>query len=361
MSQEESALSHVHAKENAEHHHDETQSGKTRPDTEKNQYSAQKFNRTRRIRHKRRQTKMSKERNRHADFAQMFPTVIDEQNSQKQPQNQFTQILTATLRDACFFHILYIVSCYPKAMQKNVWEHEYRNPRLVSGSREPQSSVKDFLRFLRRERGIALENLRVLDLGCGNGKNANYIAGLDDTNSVVGIDISETALAEARANANAVGSQSAEYFLHNMGEVLPFPDDSFDIVLDVTSSNSLSEAERAIYLAETHRILKSPHLHLHSQTASGNGSPSGGYLFVRALCKDGDKNAAALLKSDPGPEKDTYIMPGLGLVERVFSREDLLATYANFDLIHLEKETHYTKFAGRSYKRNFWIAYLQKK
>ena len=87
---------------------------------------------------------------------------------------------------------------------------------------------------------------------------------------------------------------------------------------------------------------------------------------MRTLCKDGDKNAAALVESNPGREKDTYILPGVGLTERVFSREDFIAEYVNsassatFELFHLEKETHYTKFNGRSYKRNFWVAYLQK-
>jgi hypothetical protein len=59
-------------------------------------------------------------------------------------------------------------------------------------------------------------------------------------------------------------------------------------------------------------------------------------------------------------------LPGVGLTERVFSREDFIEEYANstpatsFELLHLEKETHYTKFNGRSYKRNFWVAYLRK-
>ena len=78
-------------------------------------------------------------------------------------------------------------------MQKNVWEKEYKNPKLVTGGDEPQTSVKDFLRFIRREQKVALENLRVLDLGCGNGKNANYIASLDSGNHVVDLNESQFA------------------------------------------------------------------------------------------------------------------------------------------------------------------------
>jgi len=239
-------------------------------------------------------------------------------------------------------------------MQKNVWEKEYQNPRLVTGSHEPQSSVKDFLRWLRREQKLPLENIRAIDLGCGNGKNSLYVAELDFGNKVVGIDISETALKQARFRAHElaeqekIGATQATFENRSIGEPFPFADVSFDIALDVTSSNSLSEKERAIFVGEVHRILK-----------------IGGYFFVRALCKDGDKNAAALLASNPGRETDTYILPDVGLTERVFTREDFIKTYTNqtgagFEILRLEKETHYTKFNGRSYKRNFWVVYLKK-
>jgi SAM-dependent methyltransferase len=243
-------------------------------------------------------------------------------------------------------------------MQKNVWEKEYKNPKLVTGGDEPQTSVKDFLRFIRREQKVALENLRVLDLGCGNGKNANYIASLDSGNHVVGVDISETALEQARAARDKLIAEGqfnkgqVEYVHATIGEPLDFSDNSFDVALDVTSSNSLSESERTVYLAEVHRLLK-----------------PGGWFFIRALCKDGDRNAQSLLKLHPGTEKDTYIMPEMGLVERVFSRQDFIETYSSssstraplFEIVHIEKETHYSQFAGRSYKRNFWVTYGRKK
>jgi hypothetical protein len=85
-------------------------------------------------------------------------------------------------------------------------------------------------------------------------------------------------------------------------------------------------------------------------------------MFVRALCKDGDKNALTLLKTSPGKEHDTYILPDLALCERVFSRNDFVETYSkNFEILSLEKDVNYTSFGGRSYKRNFWLAYLKKK
>lgn len=219
-------------------------------------------------------------------------------------------------------------------MQEHIWEKEYRDPILVTLSNVPAACVKDFVRFLRKDRKLELDNLNILDLGCGNGKNSFYIAEQGLNNKIVGIEISDTALKHARELAPA-----GNFIKQSIGTPLNFPDASFDIILDVTSSNSLNENERAIYLKEISRLLK-----------------PGGYLFVRALCKDGDKNAQNLLVAHPGKEKDTYTLPGVGLTERVFSKEDFLKTYEQFGLpLYIEKETHYTKYNGQPYKRNFWV------
>ncbi|MES3031359.1 MAG: class I SAM-dependent methyltransferase [Patescibacteria group bacterium] len=224
-------------------------------------------------------------------------------------------------------------------MQENVWEREYRDPKLVTLGTEATSAIKDFARYVRKERKVELDNLKILDLGCGNGKNSIYIAEQGLGNEVTGVDISETALEYARKAYPA-----GKFVKLSIGQALPFADTSFDIIIDSTSSNSLSEKEREVYLSEISRLLK-----------------PGGHLFVRALCKDGDKNAQTLIKEFPGPEKDTYIMPELGLTERVFSKEDLIALYSPlFSLLFIEKETHYTKFNNKSYKRNFWLSYWTK-
>jgi SAM-dependent methyltransferase len=167
----------------------------------------------------------------------------------------------------------------------------------------------------------------VLDLGSGTGRNANYIAQLG--NSVEGLEISSTAVRLAQERAKALGVD-AHFQVADMGVAYPFTDQSFEIVIDVTSSNSLNEKERAIYLNEIMRVLK-----------------PGGYLFVKALCKDGDQNAKKLIKINPGKEYDTYINRDLGLVERVFSQEDFRTMYGQeFKILELVKKTSYTRFKG---------------
>lgn len=224
-------------------------------------------------------------------------------------------------------------------VQKNRWELEYQEPKLVAKSFEPTKDAKDFARFLKKK-GL-LTGAHILDLGSGIGKNAHFFA--ERGAEVVGIEISDTALATARARGKVTGV-SVIYQKGNIGVALPFPNDSFDVVLDVLSSNSLSEKERGVYLAETMRVLK-----------------PNSYMFVKALAKDGDKNAKELLKKFPGPEKDTYVLPQTGITERVFSESDICALYGtHFDIISLKKTSHYPRVAGRLYKRKYFVLILRK-
>ena len=225
--------------------------------------------------------------------------------------------------------------------QKNTWDQEYRKPQLIVMSDEPRVDLKDYLKFLRKTEGVNLENLNILDLGSGSGKNANYLAELG--NNVIGLEISPTAVNLAKAKAVEM-RVSVDYRVADMGVKYPFLDNSFDLIIDIMSSNSLNESEREIYLAEVNRVLK-----------------NGGHFFVRALCKDGDSNAKNLLKLSPGPEYDTYIIKDMNLVERVFSKADFTKDYSKyFKIQELIKKTNYAQFKGRSYKRNYWLAYMKK-
>lgn len=227
--------------------------------------------------------------------------------------------------------------------QELVWEREYRNSKLLTKENKSQADVVRFVDFLKKEKVTKeLSSLRVLDLGSGTGRNAFYFAEMG--NHVTGLEISKTAVEIAKENAKNAGL-TVSYIKQSIGEKFPSEDKGFDVLLDVTSSNSLTESEREVFLSEADRVLK-----------------PGGYFFTKTLCKDGDVNAKYLLKNHPGTEKDTYVMPELGLTERVWSREDFTKMYEKyFTFLHLEKKTSYSRMNDRVYKRNFWIAYMIKK
>ena len=226
---------------------------------------------------------------------------------------------------------------------KTIWNREYKARRFMSGEK-PQKSVLHFAKFLKKELGLRgkdlpFEGLKVLDLGSGEGKNAAYFA--ERGAKVYAIEISSVAHKRAKENFDHL---NIEFINDSFAKTLPFQENFFDIVLDVTSSNSLSKEQREVYLKEVARSLK-----------------PGGFFFIRALLLDGDKNAKRLLKEHPGKESGTYVLPGVGLQEKVFSLQEFKALYSRyFKIIKIEKETHYSKFSKRSFKRNFIVAYMQK-
>lgn len=225
--------------------------------------------------------------------------------------------------------------------QGKIWDREYKNPKLVTKKENPQSDTLRFLKFLKKDQKYKLEDRVILDLGCGTGRNSNYLTEIG--NKVTGIEISSTAINLAKKRAKGLGLV-VDYRLGDIGKPYDVKNSSVDIVLDITSSNSLSESGREIHLKEVNRVLK-----------------NGGYFFVRALCKDGNKNVKNLLKQNPGKEYDTYIIKEMGLTERVFLKADFIKMYSKyFKILRLEKKTGYQTMNNRIYKRDYWIAYLTK-
>lgn len=228
--------------------------------------------------------------------------------------------------------------------QKSAWENEYKNSLLVTKKEGPQNFIVQFMKYLKKEKNLPMSDLLVLDLGCGTGRNSNYLA--ERGNQVVGLDIANNALKIASERAKKAGlSTQTEYLHRSIGDALRFPENHFDLILDITASNSIKSSEREIYLKESSRVLK-----------------PGGFMILRALCKDGDQNAQKLLKSSPGSELDTYYLKDLKLMERVFSEVDLknlYGRYFNFD--KLVKDVGYPQMKGVTYKRKYWLAILTKK
>lgn len=223
--------------------------------------------------------------------------------------------------------------------QKETWEREYSDRKLVSLTNEPHADIVRLVRTLKKEFSFTLFEKAVLDVGCGTGRNAYYFAQLGA--QVTGIDISHKAIQIAISNTE----KTDIHINYIVGDIsTDIPNQSFDFIIDILASNSLHESERASYLR-----------HIHTSLAPG------GFFFVRTLAKEGDKNAQRLLKDHPGKETDTYIMPGFGLVERVFSKNDFLALYGEgLELISLLKKAHYPTFDGRTFKRNYYYALFRK-
>jgi ubiquinone/menaquinone biosynthesis C-methylase UbiE len=224
--------------------------------------------------------------------------------------------------------------------QKDVWEKEYLNPKLVTRDWEPQKQTKKFFKWLRKEQGMDLSQISVLDLGCGTGRNAIYLA--EYGAKCIGYDISPSAIKMGRRKAQEL-EVSVTLEARSIGEEFPIANESMDVVMDIIASNSLSDVEREIYVREVFRVLK-----------------PGGILYVKGLWKEGDKHAKNLIKQFPGPDPDTYIMPGLNLCEKVFDSESLRKWYENFEIVLFQSRVSYAQFEGKSFKRMYFDAYFKK-
>jgi SAM-dependent methyltransferase len=84
-----------------------------------------------------------------------------------------------------------------------------------------------------------------LDLGCGDGRLTAYVR----ARSLVGADVSEVALARARARL-----PGAELVLVDPDEPLPFGDGSFDLVLCAETIEHVRDVQ--LLLSEVRRVLR---------------------------------------------------------------------------------------------------------
>ena len=220
------------------------------------------------------------------------------------------------------------------------WEREYTNPTFISKDPKPKEDFLKFVKWLKKDQKVSLEELSALDLGCGAGRHSSYLAEHFDM-KVVGIDFAKTAITLAQ---KTFPHPNISFVVQDLAEAFSLADESVDIAVDVMSSFALSSESREKYLKEINRVLK-----------------KGGYLYLRTLAREGDDNAKFLIKNNPGPEENTYLHPTLGTPETVFSKEDLERLYGRyFDIVKIEKKVGYQKFEGKSFKRQYWNCYLRK-
>ncbi len=95
-----------------------------------------------------------------------------------------------------------------------------------------------------------LRDKDVLEVGCGRGGGADYLARSRRPRSLVGVDLTRSAVDFCRRAYDVPGLS----FVPGNAEDLPFPDASFDVVLNVESSVLYEKVER--FLSEVHRVLR---------------------------------------------------------------------------------------------------------
>lgn len=91
--------------------------------------------------------------------------------------------------------------------------------------------------------------LTILDLGCGTGRHALWLAAAGAT--VTAVDFSEGMLAEARRKP---GAAAVRFVAHDLARPLPFPAASFDLVVSGLVLEHLADLD--LFFREARRVLK---------------------------------------------------------------------------------------------------------
>ena len=132
------------------------------------------------------------------------------------------------------------------------WAEDLQYPAELAGV--PDAAVESFAGVANPwQLGRLSPGERVLDLGSGAGTDSLIAAQMvGEHGQVTGIDMTPEMLAKARAAAREMGAANVE-FVESEAERLPFPDESFDVVI----SNGVIDLipDKDAVFAELSRVL----------------------------------------------------------------------------------------------------------
>lgn len=100
-----------------------------------------------------------------------------------------------------------------------------------------------------RDRLGDVAGLEALDLGCGTGRHASWLA--EQGAVVTAVDFSEGMLNEARRKA---GAARIAFLTHDLHAPLPFPDGTFDVIVSGLVLEHLRELDK--FFGEAQRVLR---------------------------------------------------------------------------------------------------------
>ncbi len=160
------------------------------------------------------------------------------------------------------------------------------------------------------------KQVRILEIGCGPGGGPSWFIAREGF-SFVGIDGSATAIEKARKRFAEEGLNGE--FIVGYLDALPWPDESFDCVIDVACLQCNDEAETGRILTDLHRLLKSDGRHFSLTAKAGSWGDGTGERI--------DKTTFRNVTEGP--------FSGMGVM-RFATRESIEALYADFSSLTLE-------------------------
>ncbi|MFW0871000.1 MAG: class I SAM-dependent methyltransferase [Patescibacteria group bacterium] len=226
---------------------------------------------------------------------------------------------------------------------KSFWDAEYTDAQHLALSDEPSSDLLAFMRWSDRQKNEidrVVDKPRVLDIGCGNGRNVIFLQNVAQA-QCYGFDISDSAIEQVRAKS----SSPDRFIVHSIKEIpYPYENEAFDLVLDMMSSHILNSKERKAMRDEIDRLLV-----------------PGGWIFYKTFLLDGDRNAREMISKYPGDEEYSYVHPRIGHLEYVLPQDEIIREIEEQGWeIHKISKSHKHIKNGKVGKRRNVVLYLRK-
>lgn len=226
--------------------------------------------------------------------------------------------------------------------QKSWWTNEWSNAdqdlKMPGQSDiEPSDSVRELTDLAIDQFKDSSSCLRVLDVGCGIGRNALYLATKFD--EVVGVDYADTAVSRSQS-INTTGLNCT--FVQADATQLPFADSSFDIILDSLTSTSMQKAARNKFADEAYRLLRPK-----------------GLLLMRCVSAS-DDTESNLMRTNPGPEVNSSIWPDSLKFQKNFSAQEVIEMHDRLSLLLLKRVQKFSQKLGSHVYVTNWSAIFEK-
>jgi SAM-dependent methyltransferase len=217
-----------------------------------------------------------------------------------------------------------------------LWDREYDTCRVIPSSTRmlPSKALVLFSELLAFREG-----LRVLDAGCGTGRNSIYLA--NKGCEVHALDFSEVALHRLRVSATQSGVRDRIFLYHHaLQNAFPFEPESFDLVLDsYVFCHFTDPGMKSFYLEELRRSVR-----------------TSGRIFSSVFSVDDE-----YYDEFPKLEGRIVVDPHNGLTKQLYTEEEARCMFsARFDIQYFVKFQFMDVVLDRSYKRSLLVFILSK-
>jgi SAM-dependent methyltransferase len=217
-----------------------------------------------------------------------------------------------------------------------IWNGEYSSSQVIPSSLRsaPSKALVQYGELIEFR-----DWSPVLDVGCGNGRNAIYLAGKGCL--VEAVDASPSALALLSARAREAGVlQNIRIRNEVLGKKWPIPDGAFSLTLDSYVSCHLLEDEVCdAFRHELRRVTR-----------------SGGLVYTAGFATDDEYYAGFL----SGESVRIVIDPNNGVAKRLYTRQEYFDSFSNeFDVVFETNFRFYDTVLGRRYRRSILTLILE--